>query len=126
MNLKLDIARVGSNSRRIPHNMSNMRMHYMAKSRWTKEWKRLVEEAFLEQATLPRPRYDKSTVVVKFYAIRQFDRDGAYHAAKPVIDGLTNSGIIVDDSQDHIDLEVRQIKVKHREEERVEIEITEL
>jgi hypothetical protein len=123
MHLKLDIARVGSDSRRIPHNMSNMRMHYMAKSRWTKEWKRLVEEAFLEQATLPRPRYDKSTVVVKFYAIPQFDCDGAYHAAKPVIDGLTNSGIIVDDSQDHIDLKVEQIKVNKKCDERVEIDI---
>lgn len=123
MHLKLDIARVGSNSRRIPHNMSNMRMHYMVKSRWTKEWKRLVEEAFLEQATLPRPRHDKSTVVVKFYSIRQFDRDGAYHAAKPVIDGLTNSGIIVDDSQDHIDLKVEQIKVNKKCDERVEIDI---
>lgn len=123
MILKLGRVCVGREWRSIPKNMSNERLHWTIKNKWTQAWKQEVEEAFLEQGRLPRPRYDKSSVTVKFYACRQFDRDGAYHAAKPVIDGLTESGIIIDDSQEHIDLKVEQIKVNHKCDERVEIEI---
>jgi Holliday junction resolvase RusA-like endonuclease len=135
MHLKLEKAWVKQAGRyvcrAIPHNMSNQRFHWIVKSKWARAWKDEVKKAFYEDAQrdvfkLTKAPFEKSKVEVVFYACRLMDRDGAYHAAKPIIDGLTEIKIIADDSEEFIDLKVSQIKVKHLNEQRVEIEITKI
>ncbi len=110
--------------RRIPHNMSNQRMHWAVKSKWTNAWKEEVNGRVLEDRNkfgklpLKMPR-----ITIYLYAVVQFDYDGAYNAVKPILDGLKRgyAGVIEDDSPKFITLEVKQVKVDHKIDERVEI-----
>ncbi len=113
--------------RRIPHNMSNSRMHWMTRNKWNQAWKEEVGNAVMMQRRefwkLPL-EYAKITIV--FFTTRLMDYDGAYNAAKPILDGLKvkdGAGVIIDDSPKYIDLTVKQEKVAHRQEEHVEIQI---
>ena len=66
-------------------------------------------------------------VDILLYKVALYDYDGAYNAVKPLLDGLKihgGAGVIVDDSPKDIRLEVIQIPVKHRKDERVEIKLT--
>jgi hypothetical protein len=56
-------------------------------------------------------------------ARRLLDQDNLYGGAKPLIDCLKSSGLIEDDSPEHIELIVRQERVESIDEERTEIEI---
>lgn len=82
------------------------------------------------QCHLVRHQLDKfplqmPSVTIYLYATVPFDLDGAYNAVKPILDGLKKdyAGIIEDDSPKFINLEVKQIKVVHRKDEHVEINI---
>ena len=111
--------------RRIPYNTSNHPMHWVIKNRWAKEWKKEVAN----QVMINRRKFGKlplkfPRISVLLYAVRPFDTDGSYTACKAIVDGLKRdcTGVIKDDSPKHINLEVKQIKVGHKNEERVEIE----
>jgi hypothetical protein len=52
------------------------------------------------------------------------DDDNIYH--KDLLDALTESGAIVDDSKKWIDLERLQVKVEHKWQERTEVEVLSL
>lgn len=114
--------------RRIPYNMANKRMHWAAKSKWTNAWKDEVTGRVMEA----RRKFGKLPlkmphITIHLYAVVQFDYDGAYVAVKPVLDGLKMgyAGVIEDDSPKFITLEVKQIKVGKKVDERVEIEFEE-
>ncbi len=109
--------------RKIPHNMSNQRMHFYEKNRWNNAWK----EEVATQVMLSRKQFGKlplknAQIQVILYSARHFDLDGAYNAVKPIVDGLKMNcaGVIIDDSPKYIQLEVKQIKVA-KKEERVEV-----
>lgn len=110
--------------RRIPHNMSNQRMHWAKKNRWNSEWK----DAVGWEVNLQRKQFGKlpllfAKIQVVIHAVRLMDYDGAYNAVKPLIDGLKGS-VIVDDSPAHIDLKVVQKHVASYAQESVEIHIS--
>jgi Holliday junction resolvase RusA-like endonuclease len=54
------------------------------------------------------------------------DPDNLVGSMKLVIDALRVAHIIKDDDSDHIELDVKQEKVKHLKDQRVEIEVKEL
>ncbi|MFH2013545.1 MAG: hypothetical protein ABIJ17_01075 [Patescibacteria group bacterium] len=104
--------------------MSNQSMHWREKYEWCKAWK---EEVY-GQVMIIRNKLGKlpllnPKITIVFHVVRQFDLDGAYNAAKPILDGLKVdwAGLIVDDSPKYIELSVKQTKVDHKVEERVEI-----
>jgi hypothetical protein len=68
----------------------------------------------------------KANIFITLYTCRLMDYDGAYGSIKPILDGLTDNGIIIDDSPKFIKLNVTQIKVNKKCDERVEMEITEI
>jgi len=84
----------------------------------------MISKTNYKKEVLDQLPLKKSKVWIQFFAMRFMDYDGAYNAAKPVIDGLTKCGIIFDDSPKYIDLKVEQIKAKNKADERVEILIT--
>lgn len=54
---------------------------------------------------------------------RLADRSGAWESSKWIIDSLVDSGLIPGDSEEDIDLEVIQERVKTKDEVGVKIEI---
>lgn len=56
--------------------------------------------------------------------IRLLDVDSKYGSVKDLLDGLQYAGLIRGDREGEINLEVHQIKVAHRHEEKTLIEIT--
>ena len=112
--------------RATPHNMANRTMHWTERKKWTDEWHAAVLAEIIDHKLKPLAPYKKSQVIINFYRVSFMDRDGSYNSAKPVIDGLRYSGIIFDDSEQYIDLSVKQIKVGHLCDEKTEIVVTKL
>lgn len=121
--LEIPPVSVGQTLRRIPHNMSNQTFHWTMKYKWAEAWK----EAVGWQVNLNRKKFGKLPLPYAFLRIifkttRPFDRDNSFSASKPLVDALKGI-VIVDDSPKYIDLQVEQIKIPHRREEGVLIEI---
>lgn len=124
--IRLDLGQVCVRNacRRVPHNMSNKRMHWAVRNAWNQGWKEEVRVAWV--CARPRdfttaPQFAK--IRVRLCVVRLFDHDGAYSATKPLLDGLTEAGAIMDDSPRFIDLLVKQQKVAHKDEEGVTMEV---
>ncbi|MFO8022444.1 MAG: hypothetical protein R6U65_08255 [Perlabentimonas sp.] len=127
----------GPMERRVPHNMSNMRMHWAQKNRWKKLWQYEVEEkVMINRKQFGRLPLRKPTIIFTLQMCQPYDRDGAYHAVKPLLDALQvykgidkagfpipGAGVITEDSQDAIDLYVYTKKVPKRHLEGVIIDI---
>ena len=79
----------------------------------------LVNQASREEKSDGRPR-----VRIILRRVRLLDKENAYGATKCLTDCLCQSGIIPDDSEEAIDLNVEQEKVAHRHEQNVKIIIT--
>lgn len=106
-------------TRAVPINMANHSCHWSIKSEWTRAWKASVAIAFYKNKSKfgVLPLQDKPQIIVQFFHVKQFDKDGMYNAAKPVVDGIKDLGIIKDDSTKHIDLIVKQKKVRTSNDE---------
>ena len=63
-------------------------------------------------------------VGIVMFRCRLLDKDNAYAATKSLTDCLRNVGLIPDDSEKHIALQVTQEKVAHRDDQCTEITIT--
>jgi hypothetical protein len=59
------------------------------------------------------------------YSCRPLDCDNYAGGCKPALDQLRYAKLIKDDSPEDIEVEFKQVKVKHKTEERTEIEISE-
>jgi Holliday junction resolvase RusA-like endonuclease len=114
---------VGREERRIPFSL-NKRLHWGARHRWNKAWKESVEAGIWENkrkfGKLPI-RYARISVTLS--SIRLLDIDNAFTAVKPIVDALTEYGVIEDDCPDLIQLVVLQQKVAHRNDEKVTLRI---
>jgi hypothetical protein len=64
-------------------------------------------------------------VPVRFtlYRCRLLDVDAKYTSVKDLLDCVVASGIVAGDKEGQITLEVNQVKVKTKEEERTEVEV---
>ena len=109
--------------RRIPYNMSNQtHIHWTEKKKWTDAWHAAVLVAVSESTERPQ-NLARAHITIILYKHQPFDPDGAVNAIKPVLDGLRYAHVIQNDTTKHIKLSVKQKKVAHKNEERVEIEI---
>ena len=108
--------------RRVPFNTSNVIMHWAKKAEWKKAWQDEVGWAFLtkrnEFGQLP---LKKPSICILIKSTHLKDKDGLYTSTKPLWDGLKNVNVILDDNPKNVKMEVKQTKVKHRNEEGVEI-----
>ena len=90
---------------------------------WTKRKK--INDAFKEfvcwnikaLAKCRKAKFAKIEIVIHKVAL--LDRDNAYTSVKAIVDGITLSGFIPDDSEEFIDLSVRQVKVSNFKDEQV-------
>jgi hypothetical protein len=76
--------------------------------------------------TRPKAPIKKASVKIVRYSSCTLDRDNMYFTFKPVIDGLVNAGIIIDDGFDQVkELYPVQVKSK-RKDARIEVTVQEL
>jgi hypothetical protein len=70
-------------------------------------------------------RSRRTRIRITRYSCRPLDCDNYAGGCKPIIDQLRYAKLIRDDSPEDIEVEFKQVKVKHKTEERTEIEINE-
>jgi Holliday junction resolvase RusA-like endonuclease len=70
-------------------------------------------------------RSKRTRIIITRYSCRPLDCDNYAGGCKPIIDQLRYAKLIRDDSPEDIEVEFKQVKVKHKTEERTEIEISE-
>lgn len=103
--------------------LNNRHQHWSKTSRERKEWHEKVRRAFKFKPGAP---VDRCMIRVVRFSSRQPDYDNLVYSFKPVFDGLTEAGIILDDNMNVvIERKYSWCKVK-RGEEMIEIEVTEL
>jgi hypothetical protein len=74
------------------------------------KWRWLVHIASIASGK-PSEALPRSKVGIMRYGRLLLDPDNLVGAHKPVVDALKNNGFILDDTGDHIELDVRQEKV---------------
>lgn len=78
----------------------------------------------LDEGTQGKPdRKDRAHVRFTIRRRRLLDPDNAYASIKDLLDGIRDAGLILDDSEERITLEVNQEKAGKGEDERTRIEI---
>jgi Holliday junction resolvase RusA-like endonuclease len=102
-------------------------MHWAEKNRWVRAWKEEVYYKFLGSDIYREVKqkipFDNPIVLITYYTCYPMDRDNLYASAKPIIDGLTEAGIIHDDTEDDITLKVVQEKISKKVDQYVKIEV---
>lgn len=126
MELKITIGRVYSavndQTGRLFYPNLNARMHWSVRNRWTTAFKREAWALTLQAKIKAKiKQWQKAKITVLFYTVQPKDLDNAYGSCKALIDGIVATGIIPDDKQEFLDLQVKSFKVSKRAEQRTEI-----
>lgn len=77
----------------------------------------------MEKKKVKEENIERALVCIQSFRCSPLDRDNLWGGTKIFGDCLKELGIIQDDSEQHIELHVSQVKVKTRAEERTEIEV---
>jgi Holliday junction resolvase RusA-like endonuclease len=105
--------KVGNFKSKFPPSL-NHRLHWAQRSRLNKIWRMKVNRSIgLKQ---PRKPLEKCFAIITKYGTRDCDFDNLVTSMKAVIDGLTDAGIMVDDSTKHFSCEYKFEKCKRNDE----------
>jgi hypothetical protein len=105
--------------------------HWSVRHRKVKElresvWVRLMEgvgSGIIESLPWPRAR----VTYTSYWCGKPIDEDGLRQGMKAVLDEIVSYGIIKDDSPQYLDgIDVRYVRVKHREDIKVVVEVEEV
>lgn len=110
--LKLDIPAVPPSPNRI------LGKHWSTKAKVKNEWLLLVRSQYLPSGRSK----EKRRAVITLYHARLYDKDNLYASVKPVVDSLVHWGILKNDNEDWVDLEVSQ-RVSKPKDAHTEIEV---
>jgi crossover junction endodeoxyribonuclease RusA len=110
----------------IPPTLNELkRLHHQVWAREKKRWGEIVYWEVMKQRIRPSQPFSKAVVTLNYYFKSKRRTDPDNNTGKFLLDGLVESGILVDDSFDHIELNIRKGGVdKHNP--RVEIMIERL
>lgn len=107
--------------RYIPHSL-NHALHWRKRALWTQAWKEAVWHSVLQyKKTLGKVPLDHPTVKIILHSIHKMDRDNAWSAAKPIIDGLRYAGVLFDDRNEDFECDVKWQKADHIPDQGVEV-----
>jgi len=97
----------------VPPSLANQRLHYMAAYKQTKATKLRVK------CVVGKPQYGevqgRNRVTITMYRFKLLDPDNMVAAVKGVVDGLKEAGWLVDDSEEFLDLVVKQGHVRRHD-----------
>lgn len=87
------------------------KLHWSTRAKHRKEW----EEAIWAECNGRPPKTTrKIQLIITSIRSRLLDKDNLWGGCKQLIDSMVRLGIIKDDSENWLDLEIRQIKVQSR------------
>ncbi len=92
--------------------------HWSAKAKEKKLWENEIWYACGASSWSPALGR-KTRVTITLYNARQYDRDNAWGACKPILDAMKALGLIVDDRAEFCDLKVRQERSSRKEKKTV-------
>ena len=101
----------------LPPNRANAREHWRVTLRKKKAYYALADLALMKTCV----RLKRPTLTATFYVWSKMDPDNATARLKWVIDSLVRHGIIVDDSEEHLDFTRIPKQVVDRKNQRVEL-----
>jgi len=100
-----------------------IRLHYRRRLALHKTW---FQEAVRARGALGIPSvrlHERRRVSVISSRTRPLDPDNFTGGLKPLLDGLVNAELLYDDAGAFLELEARQLKVKHRADEGTAVKI---
>ena len=101
----------------------NARLHWRARHRENAKWKSLVGTSVLLFHRPPYPLPRAKLTLTKF-SIQRPDYDNLVTSMKPIIDGLVECGVLVDDHWDIIGMpDCRWEKCSHKNEARIRVRV---
>lgn len=95
----------------IPSNNQLLRMHWREQRKLSKIWTKEVMIAKCEQLDeIPKAETGRRYISIVSYRRRLIrDNDNLHGGCKPVLDALVNNGLLVDDAEEWVQYDVRQI-----------------
>ena len=96
--------------------------HWSAKAKEKKLWVNEIWFACDGKSNWELALQRRMRVTITLYNARQYDRDNAWGACKPILDAMKALGLIVDDRAQWCELEVRQER-STRKDKRTVIEV---
>lgn len=110
----------------IPPSINEWRnMHHYEEAKQKKAWEEIVGWEVLAQKVKPSQPIIKAVTTYFYFFPTRHRHDPSNYSPKWIEDGLVKAGILVDDSFDHIELNIRKGGVD-RNHTRVEIVIEEV
>lgn len=92
----------------LPKILSNgSQKNFWARENHKKHWKRLTMLAVTAAGWGSRPALTKAHAVFTRHSSREADFDNAVHSFKPVVDGLVQAGVLIDDKPSVLTREYR-------------------
>jgi hypothetical protein len=88
--------------------------HWSAKAKEKLIWGQEIQAAGGKEQAKGRMR-----VTITLYNARQYDRDNAWGACKPILDAMKQLGLIIDDRASYCELEVKQEKSSRKDKHTV-------
>jgi len=94
---------------RVPASPNYLRgKHWRVRWREYRLWNEEVGIAILQTRDKPSAPYERAQVTIHRRSRGKLDKDNLYGSVKPVVDALRHAAIIVNDTEDHIQLDVTQ------------------
>jgi len=119
--------RADAKTMRLPpsQNSGGMGMHWQTRKRWNEGFKVMVK--CLLRAQNVRPLAKARVTIVNYCLESQArDRDNLTGCVKPMVDALTEYGIVADDREQYVELVCRNVAVPKMRDKRVTMTIDEM
>jgi hypothetical protein len=101
--------KVGNFKNKFPPSL-NHRLHWSQRSRLNKIWRLRVQNVI--RGLEPSEPLERCHAVITKYGTRDMDFDNLVTSMKPVVDGLVDAGVMVDDKSRHFSCEYKFEKCK--------------
>ncbi len=85
-----------------------LRMHWSRRRKYNEAWAWSIRAAIASQGAVGDLPLERARVLIIQHRKRKLDRDNLVGSCKPILDGLKQANVIVDDDEDHCRLSVCQ------------------
>lgn len=109
-----------------PPSFANRRGHWAVLARMKGHWRQqagMVGKSARNAAQVGPATGPRVVTILMHRAAFTLDMDNAFAAVKPVVDGLKDAGLIMDDTPALLELRVQQTRASHRKEQKTEITV---
>lgn len=98
------------------------RGHWSGYHKLKKRWQEEIQLARGKARLWGRPQFPRAVILFERFAVQPIlDTDNRLGGLKPVIDAMTDNGILLADDDQHVSYSVVEHRVAHRREERTRI-----